>query len=158
VAIFTASDRHWDSITRVLGREDLLDHADYATTPGRAARVDEIDAMVSAWTRERAKDEVMAILTQAHVPCAPVRTAAEVAGDPHLHARGVWVDVDHPRRGKTRVPISPIRLHGSGPAAVTRRAPLLGQDTDRVLGELLGLGADELAALHAAGVIEPVKT
>jgi len=158
VAIFTASDRHWDSITRVLGREDLLDHADYATTPGRAARVEEIDAMVSAWTLERTKDDVMAILTKAHVPCAPVRTAAEVASDPHLHARGVWVDVDHPRRGKTRVPISPIRLHGSDPAAVTRRAPLLGQDTDRVLEELLGMGADELAALHAAGVIEPIKT
>src|SRR5262245_17461859 len=158
VAIFTASDRHWDSITRVLGREDLLDHADYATTPGRAARVEEIDAMVSEWTRDRTKDDVMAILTKAHVPCAPVRTAAEVASDPHLHARGVWVDVDHPRRGKTRVPISPIRLHGSDPAAVTRRAPLLGQDTDRVLEELLGMGADELAALHAAGVIEPIKT
>ncbi len=56
------------------------------------------------------------------------------------------------------MPTSPIRLHGSAPATVERPAPLLGQDTDRVLTELLGLGADELAALHAAGVIEPVKT
>jgi crotonobetainyl-CoA:carnitine CoA-transferase CaiB-like acyl-CoA transferase len=56
------------------------------------------------------------------------------------------------------VPVSPIRLHGSAPGAVARAAPLLGQDTDRVLAELLGLGADELAALHAAGVIEPAKT
>jgi crotonobetainyl-CoA:carnitine CoA-transferase CaiB-like acyl-CoA transferase len=100
----------------------------------------------------------MAVLTEAHVPCAPVRTAAEVVNDPHLGERGVWVDVDHPRRGKTRVPISPIRLHGSAPATVERPAPLLGQDTDRVLGEILGLGADDLAALHAAGVIEPVKS
>jgi crotonobetainyl-CoA:carnitine CoA-transferase CaiB-like acyl-CoA transferase len=56
------------------------------------------------------------------------------------------------------VPISPIRLHGAEPAAVARPAPLLGQDTDRVLGEVLGLKGDELAALHASGVIEPVKT
>jgi crotonobetainyl-CoA:carnitine CoA-transferase CaiB-like acyl-CoA transferase len=56
------------------------------------------------------------------------------------------------------VPISPIRLHGADPAAVARPAPLLGQDTDRVLAELLGLAKDDLAALHAAGVIEPVKT
>jgi crotonobetainyl-CoA:carnitine CoA-transferase CaiB-like acyl-CoA transferase len=158
VAIFTASDRHWHSIARVLGREDLLDNPDFATTPARAARVDEIDAMVEAWTRTRRKDEVLAELTEAHVPCAPVRTAGEVINDPHLVARGMWVDVDHPRRGTTRVPISPIRLHAGGPSEVTRAAPLLGQDTDRVLSELLGLTADELAALHASGVIEPVKS
>jgi len=158
VAIFTASDRHWDSIARVLGREDLLSHPDYATTPGRAARMDDIDAMVEAWTRQRGKEEVLTILTRAHVPCAPVRTAREVANDPHLTARGAWTDIDHPRRGRTRVPNSPIRLHGSVPGVVQRPAPLLGQDTDRVLTELLGLSAEELTVLHASGVIEPVKT
>lgn len=157
VAIFTASERHWHSIARVLGRADLLDNPDYATTPGRAARMDEIDAVVEAWTRQRTKDEVLAVLTEAHVPCAPVRTAGEVLNDPHLAARGMWVDVEHPRRGKTRVPISPIRLHGSAPATVARPAPLLGQDTDRVLGELLGLDAAVLSALQAAGVTAPVE-
>ncbi len=155
VAIFTASDRHWHSIARVLGREHLLADPEYATTPARAARVEEIDALVTAWTRERGKEEILRILTEAHVPCAPVRTTSEVVEDPHLGARGVWVEVDHPRRGRTRVPISPIRLHGSGPAAVARPAPLLGQDTDRVLAELLGLPAAELARLHALGVVEP---
>jgi len=156
VAIFTASERHWHSIARVLGREDLLGHPDFASTPARAARMEEIDAMVEAWTRKLSKDEVMAVLTEAHVPCAPVRTTAEVIDDPHLRERGLWVDVEHPRRGKTRVPLSPIRLHGSAPVGIDRPAPLLGQDTDRVLSELLGLGADELARLHATGVIEPV--
>jgi crotonobetainyl-CoA:carnitine CoA-transferase CaiB-like acyl-CoA transferase len=155
VAIFTASERHWTSIARVLGRPDLLTDPAFASTPARAARMKEIDAMVEAWTRPLGKEEVMARLTTAHVPCAPVRTASEVVTDPHLVGRGVWVDVDHPRRGRTRVPISPIRLHGSAPAAVARPAPLLGQDTDRVLSELLGLDAAALAALHAAGVIEP---
>src|SRR5262249_2442582 len=128
VPIFTASDRHWHSIARVLGREDLLSDPDYASTPARAARMAEIDAMVEAWTQGQSKDAVMAELTRAHVPCAPVRTAREVVNDPHLNERGVWVDIEHPRRGKTRVPISPIRLHGSGPSAVARPAPLLGQD------------------------------
>src|SRR5262245_40189064 len=158
VAIFTASERHWDSIARVLGREDLLTNPEFASTPARAARMDEIDAMVEAWTKTRGKDEVMAILNRAHVPCAPVRTAREVVEDPPLAERGVWVDVEHPRRGKTRVPISPIRLHGSTPAEIARPAPLLGQDTDRVLAELFGLDSTELGRLHAAGVIEPVKS
>jgi formyl-CoA transferase len=156
VAIFTASERHWQSIARVLGRADLLDNPDYASTPARAAHMEEIDALVEAWTRGRSKDEVMRVLTEAHVPCAPVRTTREVVHDPHLLARGTWVDVEHPRRGKTRVPISPIRLHGSDPATVARPAPLLGQDTDRVLAELLGCSAADLAALHAAGVIDPL--
>ena len=56
------------------------------------------------------------------------------------------------------MPNSPIRLHGSAPGLVERPAPLLGQDTDRVLAELLGLSASELTALHAAGVIEPAKS
>jgi formyl-CoA transferase len=156
VAIFTASERHWHSIARVLHREDLLAHPDFQSTPARAARMEEIDGLVQAWTRGRSKDEVMAILTKAHVPCAPVRTTAEVVADPHLAERGLWTDIDHPRRGKTRVPNSPIRLHGSAPGRVERAAPLLGQDTDRVLGELLALDAAELASLHARGVIEPV--
>jgi crotonobetainyl-CoA:carnitine CoA-transferase CaiB-like acyl-CoA transferase len=155
VAIFTASERHWHSIARVLGRADLLEDPRYASTPARAARMEEIDAMVEAWTRQHTKDAVLAVLREAHVPCAPVRTTAEVVHDPHLGERGMWVEIDHPRRGKTRVPISPIRLHGSAPSTVARPAPLLGQDTDRVLAELLGLTAAELAALHAEGVIEP---
>src|SRR5262245_15074123 len=158
VAIFTASERHWHSIARVLGREDLLDHPDFASTPGRAARMDEIDAMVETWTRGLSKDQVMTVLTEAHVPCAPVRSTGEVVEDPHLHARGQWADVEHPRRGKTRVPLSPIRLHGSVPVGIDRPAPLLGQDTDRVLGELLGLGRDELRRLHDSGAIEPVTS
>lgn len=157
VAIFAASERHWVSIARVLGREDLLTNPDFASTASRAAQVDAIDAMVEAWTRQRGKEDVMALLDEAHVPCAPVRTARDVIHDPHLLSRGMWVEVEHPTRGKTRVPISPIRLHGAAPATVARPAPLLGQDTDRVLSELLGLSAEDLSSLHAAGVIEPVK-
>jgi len=158
VAIFTASERHWHSVARVLGREDLLDNPAFANTPSRAAKMEEIDALVSDWTKARTKEQVLAELTRAHVPCAPVRTTREVVEDPHLRERNVWADIDHPRRGKTKVPVSPIRLHGSPPPRVARRAPLLGEDTDRVLAELLGTTADELAALHAAGVIEPVKS
>lgn len=157
VAIFTSAERHWHAVCRVVGREELLQDPGYATTPGRAQRMAEIDDMVGAWTFRRSKDEVMRILNDAHVPCAPVKTAREVAEDPHLLARGHWVDVDHPRRGKTRVPISPIRLHTAGKGEIRRPAPTLGQHTDAVLAELLGLKAQELAALRAAKVTEPVQ-
>jgi crotonobetainyl-CoA:carnitine CoA-transferase CaiB-like acyl-CoA transferase len=99
---------------------------------------------------------VLKLLNEAHVPCAPVKTAREVARDPHLEARGFWVDIDHPRRGRTRVPISPIRLHTGGKAEIRNPAPTLGQHTEKVLAELLGLKAAELAKLRAEHVTEPV--
>jgi len=116
----------------------------------------EIDDIVGAWTLTRSKHEVLKLLNEAHVPCAPVKTAREVASDPHLEARGFWVDVDHPRRGRTRVPISAIRLHTGGKPEIRRPAPTLGQHTDAVLGELLGIKADELMKLRTEKVTKPV--
>jgi CoA:oxalate CoA-transferase len=123
----------------------------------RAKNMAEIDDIVSAWTIVRAKDEVLRLLNEAHVPCAPVKTAREVAHDPHLEARGFWVDIDHPRRGRTRVPISAIRLHAGGKPEIRSPAPTLGQHTETVLAELLGLKAEELATLRAQRVTEPVR-
>ena len=156
VAIFTAAERHWLSMCELLGRPDLATRPDLASTVGRARNMAEIDDIVGAWTIGRSKDEVVRLLNEAHVPCAPVKTAREVAYDPHLEARGFWVDVDHPRRGRTRVPISPIRLHAGGKAEIRTPAPTLGQHTEKVLSELLGLKAEELAKLRSAKVTEPV--
>ena len=140
----------------MLGRPDLANDPEFSTTPGRAKHMAEIDDIVSAWTITRSKAEVMRLLNEAHVPCAPVKTAREVSRDPHLEARGFWVDVDHPRRGRTRVPISPIRLHAGGKGEIRSPAPTLGQHTEKVLAELLGLKAEELASLRAQRVTEPV--
>ena len=156
MAIFTSAERHWVSLCELMDRRDLLQNPDYATISGRAKRMPEIDDMVGAWTLGRSKDEILQALNEAHIPCAPVKTAREVACDPHLEARGFWVDVDHPRRGKTRVPISAIRLHTGGKSEIRSPAPTLGQHTDAVLGELMGFAADELATLRQSGVTRPV--
>jgi formyl-CoA transferase len=156
VAIFTAAERHWHSMCQMLGRPELLDDPELSSTIGRAKRMPEVDAIVSAWTLSRSKAEVLKLLNEAHVPCAPVKTAREVSTDPHLEARGFWVDINHPRRGKTRVPISAIRLHTGGKSEIRRPAPTLGQHTDAVLTELLAIKADELTRLRADGVTRPV--
>ena len=156
VAIFTAAERHWQSMCRMLGRPELLEDPELSSTIGRAKRMPEVDDIVSAWTLPRTKADVLKLLNEAHVPCAPVKTAREVSTDPHLEARGFWVDTDHPRRGKTRVPISAIRLHTGGKSEIRTPAPTLGQHTDDVLGELLSFSADELTRLRADGVTRPV--
>ncbi len=156
VAIFTAAERHWHAMCHMLGRPALLQDPELSSTVGRAKHMAEVDDIVGAWTITRTKDEVLKALNEAHVPCAPVKTAREVATDPHLEARGFWVDVEHPRRGKTRVPISPIRLHTAGKSEIRSPAPTLGQHTDKVLGELMGFSGDELTKLRASGVTRPV--
>jgi formyl-CoA transferase len=98
VAIFTSAERHWQSMCGLLGRPDLAKNPEYASTVGRARNMAEIDDIVGAWTITQSKDEVLRLLNEAHVPCAPVKTAREVAHDPHLEARGFWVDIEHPRR------------------------------------------------------------
>jgi len=156
VAIFTAAERHWQSMCQMLNRPDLATDPKFAGTVARARNMAEIDDIVGAWTLGKTKDEVVALLNEAHVPCAPVKTAREVATDPHLEARGFWVDIDHPRRGRTRVPISPIRLHTGGKPEIRSPAPTLGQHTETVLAELLALRAEELKELRSAGVTRPV--
>jgi CoA:oxalate CoA-transferase len=156
VAIFTAAERHWHSMCHMLGRPALLQDPELSSTVGRARHMAEVDDIVGSWTLTRTKGEVLRALNEAHVPCAPVKTAREVAYDLHLEARGFWVDVEHPRRGKTRVPISPIRLHAGGKSQIKSPAPTLGQHTDLVLAELLDLKADELSKLRADKVTKPV--
>lgn len=88
VAIFTSAERHWQSMCQLLGRPELAQHPEYGSTIARARNMAEIDDIVGAWTLSRTKAEVMRLLNEAHVPCSPVKTAQEVARDPHLEARG----------------------------------------------------------------------
>lgn len=152
VAVICVSPRHWTSIVQVIGRPELLDDPRFAGPVDRAEHVEDVDDVVGGWIAGRSKQDVMAAFNAAHIPCAPVLTMEEVSEDPHLLERGMLVDVEHPTAGTVRVPVSPIRLHGSDPAAVERVAPALGADTDRVLAELLGLTCGDLTDLRGRGV------
>jgi crotonobetainyl-CoA:carnitine CoA-transferase CaiB-like acyl-CoA transferase len=96
---------------------------------------------------------------QSHgVPAGPVITPAEVIAEPHLEARGFWDTVDHPEAGPYRQVSTPWKLSKS-PRRVTSPAPGLGEHNGYVLGELLGLSAQEIATLEAQGIIgtQPVS-
>ena len=85
------------------------------------------------------------------VASGAVLDSAEVLGDPHLRARGMIVDVDHPGRGRSPMPGNPIHLSAS-PTEV-RPAPRLAEHNAEVYGALLDISATELAALQRDGVI-----
>ncbi|MBI3827688.1 MAG: CoA transferase [Candidatus Rokubacteria bacterium] len=141
----------WRQFAIAIGREDLL--ADpRCTDPGtRWEHRDALNEIIRAWTGARTKHEVMTILGKAGVPCGAVLDTGEVLDDPHLNARGQIETIDHPTRGRFRLPGSPVRLSAS--KAVTTPPPLAGQHTAEVLAEVLGLSKDDVAALQQRGVV-----
>lgn len=152
VALICVTDAHWRRFAAVMDREDLAEGAGYATRAERVERMDEIDALVGGWTSERTTDEAVAILREHRVPCAPVRDLAQVTSDPHLHARGMLREIDHPEIGRITVPHSPLRFDGNGGAEL-RPSPALGQDNEAVYCDWLGLSREELAELEREEVV-----
>jgi formyl-CoA transferase len=151
VFIHVATVEMWKTLTRIVGRPELGDDARYADRRDRVQFIDEIDAMIEAWTAKRTKQEVTAILGGAGVPCGAVLDSAEVLADPHLRQRGFITELEHPRRGAFPMPGNPVRLSDSPTEMV--RAPLLGEHNAEIYGKLLGLGDAELDALRRDGVI-----
>jgi formyl-CoA transferase len=141
----------WKSLTRIVGRPELGDDPRYEDRRDRVAFMDEIDAMIEAWTEQRPKHEVLAILAGAGVPCGAVLDSAEVLSDPHLRQRGFITDLEHPRRGVYPMPGNPVQLSDSPTEMV--RSPLLGEHNAEVYGKLLGVALAELEGLRRDGVI-----
>jgi formyl-CoA transferase len=151
VFIHLATAEMWKTLTTILGRPELGEDPRYADRRDRVQFIDEIDAMIEAWTEKRTKHEALETLAGAGIPCGAVLDSAEVLADKHLRQRGMIVDLEHPRRGRYPMPANPVRLSGSPTDVV--RAPLLGEHNDEVYGTLLGLGAAEMEALRKDGVI-----
>src|SRR5438552_2257063 len=117
----------------------------------RVQFIDEIDAMIEAWTEKHTKHEALEILAGAGIPCGAVLDSNEVLADPHMKARGMITELEHPRRGKYPMPANPVRLSASPTEVV--RAPLLGEHNAEIYGRLLGYGDKELEVLRRDGVI-----
>jgi formyl-CoA transferase len=140
----------WDSICKVIGKEDWITHPDYAKPDARLPRLKEIFAAIEDWTKTKSKFEAMDILNKYDIPCGPILSMKELAHEPSLRATGTVVEVDHPTRGKYLTVGNPIKLSDS-PSEV-KRSPLLGEHTDEVLGEL-GFNPNQIAAMRASGAV-----
>jgi formyl-CoA transferase len=141
----------WRDFATAIGREELLADPRCADARSRWQHRDALNAVVREWTGARTKQEVMATLGKAGVPCGATLDTGEILDDPHLNARGQVHTIEHPTRGKIRLPGCPVRLSAS--EAPTTPPPLAGQHTDEVLAEVLGLSGDDVAALRARGVL-----
>jgi len=151
VYIFLTTAEMWNALLRCIGRDDLIDDPRYADPRQRNQQRDAIFEMIAGWTRQRDKFAVMHTFATAGVPCSAVFDTNDVVNDPHLKQRGMIVDVELADGDRLSMPGCPLQLSDS-PADV-RAAPLLGEATDEVLGNLLGMSASAVAALRAKGIV-----
>jgi len=155
--IYTARDditgnQQWRALLKVIGRENLLEDARYATPVERFKRKDEVDEIIAPWMRSQDKRKAMELLNAAGVPAGAVLDSADMIDDPSLRATGILTEVQHPVRGPIVLPGWPVRMSDS-PTPVTTCPPLLGQHTNEVLGEVIGLTGEDLAAYRTRGII-----
>lgn len=146
LAILCATDKQWTTLVKLMKKDELLDDVRFQENVNRAKHTSVVDNIVSDWTSKQSKEEISRILSENHVPNAPVLSIPEVANDKHLKARNMIVEVDHPVEGRVSVPGSPIRLSDS-PLENVFPAPLLGEHTEEILIDKLNMNRDDINSL-----------
>ena len=151
----------WDGLAKRIGPD--VGHPDLATDPRFAKIADrrknqnEVWRLLDQFGSNYTKRELMAILNELDVPCGPIMSTEDLANDVHVKGREMYVELDHPQRGKWFNVGMPIKLSAS-PAKI-KRSPTLGEHTDEILKEVLGMSDAEIAAKKAAGAFSlPPKT
>ena len=152
LALAVGSDKLWRIFCPLLGLDDMLDDPRYATNAARGANRASLIARLEEVFLTKTYEEWEALLLPAGVPMGAINTIDTVVEHPQVKARGMLVECEHPIAGKVRIVGPPVRLSET-PGAIREPAPLLGQHTDQVLRERLGLGDDEIARLRRAGAI-----
>jgi crotonobetainyl-CoA:carnitine CoA-transferase CaiB-like acyl-CoA transferase len=144
----TGSDQHWEKLLKALALDALVKDEALKKNAARVERREEVmDVLRDAISRiDRAP--LLEALEKADVPAGPVNALDEVLADPHTRARGIVGSFEHPAVGKFPALRLPLRYDGYENPEIGR-PPLLGEHTETVLRDMLGLKPDEIAALRA---------
>ncbi|NKC14312.1 MAG: formyl-CoA transferase [Gammaproteobacteria bacterium] len=145
------NEEHWRRLVRAIGREELLDDPRMADGATRAEHRRAVDEAIAGFTSQHTKEEVMAIIAGAKVPCGAVFNTLELLNDEDLIARGMIRTIDHPVRGPTKVSGWPLKMSASH--VPIEPAPLHGADNAAIYGEWLGYTAAQVADMRARNII-----
>jgi crotonobetainyl-CoA:carnitine CoA-transferase CaiB-like acyl-CoA transferase len=152
VCIVAGSDANFRRLCDAMGRPDLFTDPRWATLAQRAERADEINGIVAEWTAAHTAAEVEAACIAHDVPVGTAYSAADIAVDPHMAARGDLVSIDDPVLGPVRQQAPFPRLDGERPQPPVG-APTLGEHNDEVWCGRVGLSPEELARHRADGIV-----
>jgi crotonobetainyl-CoA:carnitine CoA-transferase CaiB-like acyl-CoA transferase len=152
VMLAVGNDRQFASFCRAAGLAELAADARFATSAARVAHRTELGACLIPTMKTRTTAEWVRTLGEVQVPCGPINDIAQAFAEPQVQHRQLRLELPHPLAGTVPGVRNPVRFSRS-PVEYRNAPPLLGEHTDQVLQERLGLSADELARLHAAGAL-----
>jgi len=152
LAIACTSDVMFSRLAGMMERPELAAPEMYGEVSRRLENFDAVDTLVGDYIKGFARDDFIARCVEFEVPAAPVNSIADIFADPHFKARGTMVEVPDVTGNPVTMPNVVPRLSES-PGQVTSTGPLLGDATERVLGELCGLDAEQIARLREKGVV-----
>ena len=135
-----------------IGRQDLINTPLGENQNSRYHHRDEIDAVITEWTKTKTSDEIIKIFKDADVPCTKLPTFSEVCNDPQLLSRNMIIEVEQALSGKVKVPGSLFKMSKT-PGKIDYAAPFLGENTQEVLSGMLGLSEEDIAKLSNEHII-----
>lgn len=137
----------------MMGREDLIDHPDYAKNGDRVKNRDQIKPIVVEWTKTQTADDLVNRLLEAGIPTAPIYDVKQVTEDPHIAgAREMFIDIEDPEVGSVKVTNTHIKMSGTK-QGFRFTAPTLGQHNEEIYGDLLGYTPEEIQKMREDGFI-----
>ena len=139
----------WNALANRVGGEELVNDSRFDNINVRRANQGEMWDLLTEFASNYTKRELMRILNEINVPCGPIMSTTDLANDDHVKLREMYVELDHPERGKWYNLGCPMKLSDS-PVEVTR-SPLLGEHTEEILEEILGYKSSEIDELKEAG-------
>ncbi len=144
----------WRRLIKMMGREELASDPRFKSDYDRARPESRqfFTDWFNGWAAEQAVDEVVQRFNEAGIPCARINTVPEATADPHIRAREMLVEVEHPEVGKVPLIGIPIKLSKT-PGRIKNTAPMLGEHNEEIYCGWLGHTHQELAQLQEEGII-----
>jgi crotonobetainyl-CoA:carnitine CoA-transferase CaiB-like acyl-CoA transferase len=154
VAVAVRDDAEWERLCRLIGRDDLRTDQSLTTSAGRLREAARLDAAVADWLVGQPADAAVELLQRERIPASVASDGKSLLRSAQLRARDFIESVERPEVGRQEYPGSPFRFGGER-LGTRRPAPLLGEHTAELLGEL-GYSDDDLRRLEADKVIGAV--
>ncbi|MBM3342376.1 MAG: CoA transferase [Betaproteobacteria bacterium] len=152
IAVAVGNDGQFAKFAAALGHAEWANDARFQKNPDRVVNREAIDGLIIDALKTISADALIETLTEAGIPCGRINSVAQALGAPHTVARGMVQTIHHPTAGDVKVLGMPFRFSAT-PGSIRRPPPTLGQHTEQVLGDELGLSAERIAQLRQQKII-----
>lgn len=152
IIVGAGNDRLWEKLCKLVERPELLTDERFSTNLKRTEHASELKVIFDEVLHKKTIQEWLDQLEEAGIPCAPINTIDKVISDPQINFRNMIVESEHPVAGKIKMAGVPVKMSET-PGSVDFPAPMLGQHTEELLNELLGLSQEQVAALRAKKIV-----